>query len=191
MTDILKAENELNIAEKLNPGPWADHSRFAAKAARIIASKAGLSEEKAYISALIHDIGRRSGVTKFRHGYDGYHYLLSINMNEYAPICISHCYAARDINIDEGFDDHSSGERLFVQNFIAEYDYADYDFLVQLCDLLAMPHGLCRLDERIRDIKSRKPDHNEAFVKDLNHRFELKKYFEAKTGTDIYNLLDV
>ena len=37
--DLDRAEYELNKAYKLNPTPWANHSRYVAKAARIISSK--------------------------------------------------------------------------------------------------------------------------------------------------------
>ena len=37
--DLDRAEYELNKAYKSNPTPWAEHSRYVAKAARIIASE--------------------------------------------------------------------------------------------------------------------------------------------------------
>lgn len=37
--DLDRAEYELNKAYKLNPTPWANHSRYVAKAARIISSE--------------------------------------------------------------------------------------------------------------------------------------------------------
>ena len=45
------------IAVRSQPGAWADHSRFVAKACKNIASHCkDLSSEQAYIFGLLHDI---------------------------------------------------------------------------------------------------------------------------------------
>ena len=70
------AENALAEAERLNPGPWADHSRYVALACRNIANRCPeLDQDLAYIYGLLHDIGRYAGVTSERHLIDGYRYL--------------------------------------------------------------------------------------------------------------------
>ena len=56
-----EAEQLLKEAEKLNPGPWGDHSRTVAHCAQCIAEKSGLNSDKAYVVGLLHDIGRRFG----------------------------------------------------------------------------------------------------------------------------------
>ena len=69
------AENALAEAERLNPGPWADHSRYVALACRNIANRCPeLDQDLAYIYGLLHDIGRYAGVTSERHLIDGYRY---------------------------------------------------------------------------------------------------------------------
>ena len=61
------AEQALLEAEKSNPGPWADHSRYVAQACRNIAQHcAHLSAERAYVLGLLHDIGRYAGVSSER-----------------------------------------------------------------------------------------------------------------------------
>ena len=66
------AEAALEAAHAANPGPWADHSRYVALACKQIASRCPhLSEEKAYLYGLLHDIGRHAGVTSERHLIDG------------------------------------------------------------------------------------------------------------------------
>ena len=87
------AEAALKEAEKLNPGPWGDHSRYVAKACRNIAARCdGLSEETAYCLGLLHDIGRYAGVTSERHLIDGYRYCSSRGWEKAAQICISHAF---------------------------------------------------------------------------------------------------
>ena len=54
----------LEDAERRNPGAWVPHSINVAKAARIFAEALGsIDPESAYICGLLHDIGRREGVS--------------------------------------------------------------------------------------------------------------------------------
>lgn len=75
---IDEALKELEIAGQLNSGPWVKHSMNTGIAARNIAEKVpGLDPEKAYIIGLMHDIGRRAGITDIpTHVYDGYKYCM-------------------------------------------------------------------------------------------------------------------
>lgn len=67
-----KANEMLAEAEKLNHGSWVKHSLYVAEGAKIIASNCGrMDEELAYIAGMLHDIGRRFGVTSMRHSIDG------------------------------------------------------------------------------------------------------------------------
>jgi HD superfamily phosphodiesterase len=65
------AERLLKEAETRNPGPWVAHSKNVALAAKCIAEHSNLDAEAAYIMGLLHDIGRREGITKMRHTLDG------------------------------------------------------------------------------------------------------------------------
>ena len=61
---VAEADKLLNEAEKLNPGRWVAHSRTAALCARAVAEKCeNLNPDCAYVLGLLHDIGRRQGVT--------------------------------------------------------------------------------------------------------------------------------
>lgn len=61
----------LNEAHAMNPGPWKEHSIVAAECAYKIAKEcADLDEDKAYVLGLLHDIGRRFGVTGLAHVID-------------------------------------------------------------------------------------------------------------------------
>ena len=72
------AEQELQLAGELNPGPWTKHSLNVGIAARNIAEKVpGLDAEKAYIVGVLHDIGRRVGIVDIpTHVYEGYKYCI-------------------------------------------------------------------------------------------------------------------
>ena len=71
---IEEAKSELEIAGKLNPGPWIEHSLNVGVAARNIAKKVpGMDENKAYVVGMLHDIGRRVGIVNTpQHVYEGY-----------------------------------------------------------------------------------------------------------------------
>ena len=68
-----EAVRELEIAGKMNPGKWVEHSLNVAKVAELIANNCdSLDSERAYIFGLLHDIGRREGVFAVKHIIDGY-----------------------------------------------------------------------------------------------------------------------
>ena len=85
-----QAEYELKIAAQMNPGPWDRHSYSVANNARRIAQKVpGLDSDKAYVMGLLHDIGRRAGVTGILHIFDGYDYLMGLGEPDLARICLT------------------------------------------------------------------------------------------------------
>ena len=62
-----KTKKMLSEAEILNPGPWVNHSLYDAQGAKLIAANCeGMDAEVAYIEGILHDIGRRFGVTNMR-----------------------------------------------------------------------------------------------------------------------------
>lgn len=53
-----------------NPGPWGKHSLTAAHCAEKIAAACGdMGAEKAYVLGLLHDIGRKFGVSVARQDF--------------------------------------------------------------------------------------------------------------------------
>jgi HD superfamily phosphodiesterase len=72
LPSLKEAYEILTEAQQLNPGPWVEHSLFVAQGAKLIALHCeGMDSEAAYIVGLLHDIGRRFGVTNMRHSIDG------------------------------------------------------------------------------------------------------------------------
>ena len=182
-----EAERLLTEAGTMSPGPWTAHSRVVARCAeRIAACCEGMDPEKAYALGLLHDIGRREGVTAVAHVIDGYRFLMSLGFDENAKVCITHSFAVRNIDTYIGAWDVPDEDRAQIARFIAEWEYDDYDRLIQLCDSLAMADGTIDLKARMDDVEARHGNYPEA--KRAAH-YRLKAYFDHKAGRDLYGVL--
>ena len=184
-----EAEALLEEAGKLNPGPWIDHSIFAGKAAKLIAKNCpGLNSDVASVLGMLHDIGRRCGVTDMRHIIDGYNFCMDRGYNFLAKICLTHSFNYKDIEAAFGKWDCSQEEYNFVKEYLQTVEYDDYDRLIQLCDVLALPTGFCLIEKRMVDVALRHGIH-EGILTKWKATFETWKYFEDKIGKSIYSLL--
>lgn len=182
------AEALLAEAAQMNPGPWEAHSRHVARAAEAIAARhPDLDAETAYIVGLLHDIGRREGVTGMRHVYDGYTYLASMGYEDAARICLTHSFASGNVMAIFGKWDCSDEELAVVETYIGGTSYNEYDRLIQLCDSLAMANGVCLMEKRMMDVALRYGT-NEYTVDKWRATFGLMGHFEGIIGRSIYSL---
>lgn len=188
---VADAEKLLIEAEKLNSGLWIAHNRTAGFCARAIAEKCdNLNPEYAYVLGLLHDIGRREGVTDMKHIIDGYRFLMSKGYDNSARICLTHSFPYKNINSYNGKNDCSEEETEFIQTFLENTEYDDYDRLIQLCDAISFPNGATFLEKRLVDVVMRR-GFNDYTLQKWKAFFELKEYFDNKTQTDIYKILNV
>lgn len=183
-----QAEELLKEAEICNPGPWGNHSRCVAHCAEKIAAKcADMDAEKAYILGLLHDIGRKFGVRHLGHVSDGYSYMLSLGYDEVAQICLTHSFNGGTTDDYIGRFDTSKEELQLIQHALSLVIMDEYDTLIQLCDSIGGAEGVMDIEERMSDVKRRYGSYPEAkWQKNL----ALKKYFEEKTGMDIYTVTE-
>ena len=156
------ALSELELAGKMNPGPWTDHSMNVAKAAELIAEACGLDREKAFVCGLLHDIGRRTGIAAVRHIIDGYDYAMSKGWNEAARVCLTHSFPIKDIDADIGKKDITAEQYNFIKAFIVEKRFVD----------TTRRYGIFPFT-----------------VDRWNKTIEFKEYFEKMIGRSIYTLL--
>ena len=183
------AESALFEAERRNPGPWGEHSRYVALACRNIAGRCShLDADTAYIYGLLHDIGRYAGVTSERHLLDGYRYCMERGWQKAAQICISHAFMVQEIATSIGVFDMPPEDKAFMAEFVKNAVYDDYDYLVQLCDALALPTGFCLLEKRFVDVAIRYGTHP-ATVERWKAVLRIKERFEAMIGCSIYDCL--
>lgn len=186
---IAEAKKLLKEAEKLNPGLWVAHSKTTGFCARAIAEKCNnLNPDYAYILGLLHDIGRREGITDMKHIIDGYNFMLSKGYTDSARICLTHSFPYKDINSYNGQNDCSEKETLFIESFLENTEYDDYDRLIQLCDAISFPDGPVYMEKRLVDVVLRR-GFNDLTIPKWEAFLNLKDYFDKKTGTDIYNLI--
>ena len=123
---IEEAKIELEIAEKLNPGPWIEHSLNVGIAARNIAKKVpGMDANKAYIVGMLHDIGRRVGIVNTpQHVYEGYKYAITKGWDEVARVCMTHSYPLMK---DEFDYTPETEEEIAIKEYIMNCQADDYD----------------------------------------------------------------
>lgn len=183
------AEMELKKAEVSNPGDWVKHSYYVALACETITAHTDdLSKDLAYCYGLLHDIGRYPGRTSEKHLIDGYRYCMNLGWDKAAQICISHAFMIQDIHTSIGTFDVSKEDYTFMEQFVKNAVYDDYDRLVQLCDSLALPTGFCILEKRFVDVTMRYGFHPYTIAR-WKKILAIKDYFDEKSHCSIYELL--
>ena len=186
---LYEAQSYMTEAKALNPGPWVQHSINAAEAARAIAKHhPALDPEMAYIFGYIHDIGRREGVTQLRHIVDGYKFLQERGFDDAAQICMTHSFPSKDVLSFQGKWDCTDEEIEFIKSYLANVQYTEYDRLIQLCDALAMPNGICVIEKRFVDVVLRHGI-SEYTLPRWRAYLKIKRDFERTIGISIYSLL--
>ncbi len=184
-----QAERELALAARQNPGPWEAHSRNVGLAARRIAAVCPtLDEQQAYLCGLLHDIGRRNGVSAMRHTIDGYDYAMANGWPRIARVCLTHSFPTRDADADIARRDITEEQYQFIKQYLQQTEYDEYDKLIILCDALADADGFCLLEKRLVDTSRRYGLY--PFTLDRwNSTFAYKEHFEALIGASVYTLL--
>lgn len=182
------AKQALREAGQRNSGPWIGHSESVAQNAKLIAQRCGLDAQKAYVMGLLHDIGRREGVSGIKHIFDGYAYMLEMGEKEIARICLTHSFPLKDVQTYIGAYDCTEEQLAFLRDFLEHTEQDDYDRLIQLCDAISLPEGACIMEKRLMDVALRHglPE----FSLDKWRAFlALKQYFDDKCGCNLYEFL--
>lgn len=184
---IQQAEEELQLAGAMNPGPWVAHSVNVGLAARHIAEKIdSMDADKAYILGLLHDIGRRVGIVNIpKHVLAGYEYASQQQWDEVARICMTHSYVLMEKDIDENTP---SSEEQIIRPYLVVCQPDRYDLLIQLCDSIATDYGFVILEKRFVDV-ARRYGVWPTTIERWNRTFAIKDEFEALMGCSIYDVL--
>lgn len=184
-----EAHAELEKGAALCPGPWVQHSQSVAANAMLIAEKTSIIDsDKAYVMGLMHDIGRRAGVKGIQHIFDGYDYMMQIGQEALAHICLTHSFPVKNADTYIGKYDCTAERKQFLQHFLENREYSEYDLLIQLCDAISLPNGACIMEKRLVDVAMR---HGlpEFTLEKWAAFMRLKKHFDALCACNIYTLL--
>jgi hypothetical protein len=184
-----QAQEYLTEAEERNPGPWVAHSIQVAETARRMAlAHPQIDPENAFVLGLLHDIGRREGVSDMRHVIDGYNFLMNEGYAGAARICLTHSYPIPDIEARSGHWDGTTEEEDFVADYLAKIEYTPYDRIIQLCDAICLPSGPVLMEKRLLDVTLRHGA-NEFTTRKWQAFFDIQQEFEDVIGISIYSLL--
>lgn len=182
-----EAERLLAWAGNENPGPWTEHSRVVAEAARTIADACELDGDKAFVLGLLHDIGRYRGVTDLRHVHDGYILLRERGYDDAAQICLTHSFPSRAMEEYSGRNDCAPDDFRELCKALGDCIYTDYDLLIQLCDSIGLVSGVCLMEKRLVDV-ARRHGANAFMLRKWERLFVILEYFNALAGKKVYGL---
>ena len=168
------------------------HTKGVAAAAKKIAEYLPvLDPEKAYILGLLHDYGKRISekIENYFHGLEGYDQMLKLGYPEVAKICLTHTFF--DKNFD--YSDFSYPVEWLeqVKTKLQKIEYDDYDYLICLCDKFFEGLKIVPIEKRAEGIAKRYKTTDRQIKIFREKSLLLKKYFDKKTGKDIYKILQI
>ncbi len=188
---IIEAEKIFKVAEQMNSGICVQHNQVAGNIARAIAKRCkDMDEEVAYILGLLHDIGRRFGTFDMKHILYGYSFMNDLGYEDSAKICLTHSFPLKNINSYNGKNDCTEEESQFIQSYIDDLQYDDYDRLIQLCDAISFHFGVEILEKKFVDVVMKR-GFNEFTILKWKELFKIKVIFDEKTNGDIYKLVEL
>jgi len=146
-----------------------------------------LDADQAYCFGLLHDIGRYKGPSAMMHILDGYNLLMERGYLDAAQICITHSFPTQTFAEYSGADDCTDEDREVIRGVLEGASYTDYDRLIQLCDSLALPEGICLMEKRLIDVALRHGT-NDLVVPKWKALFAIFADFESRLESPLYSL---
>ena len=189
---ICSYTDKLNEQMGLPRGISRRHYENVAFCAYSIAEKCGLNKEKAYILGILHDYGEyiEDTIPNTFHGTAGYDEMMLLGYNEVARTCLTHSFWEGVYEVDY-FKSYNSNEIKRAINIISTIKLDEYDYLIQLCDMLCSDKGIVSVEERIDYIVNKyKLDKNLVGFKRKKAN-ELKKHFDELCNKNIYEILGI
>ncbi len=188
---ICEKTKEPNIARGLTPDESVYHYLDVSQCAEKIASHCGLDSHKAKILGLFHDYGEyiERTVPGTFHGTAGYDEMMKLGYDEIARVCLTHSFW-------EGVYDpeHFSYDKKEVARagmLISKMELDDYDYLIQLSDMLCCHRTFVKLEERIAYIVNKYKRSSKEAENMKKAAEKLKERFDKLCKQDIYELLEI
>lgn len=167
------------------------HTTGVARFSALLAEAFGIDAEKAYILGLLHDYGKRNNEfeSNIFHGLEGYREMMRMGYDEVARICLTHTFRDKDFSNEEyNYPDQWLNES---RNLLQQYDYDDYDLIVQYADLFFEGLNIVKLDDRIAAIAARYKISPQQLKNLSDSAFNLKKQIDFRCGCDSYQILGI
>ncbi len=160
--------NETINDGKINTSAWINHSLWEGWLCSLFAEKMNLNPECAEVLGMLHDYGRKE-IHTIQHVIRGFELLADMGYEQEARGCLTHSFlnggrcASNEI-AEPGFYVSSEGTPCWEKNaqkdditfFLEQYEYDDYDRILNLADLMATSSGIVSPYERILDIATRR-----------------------------------
>jgi len=197
--DINKAYEYLQFAEKCllehqeSTDNYRNHCINVSKAAKLIASEyRNLDATKAEVMGLLHDIGKYQyeDIVKRHHSVTGYEYMMSEGYHDVARTCLTHTFPLKYFDeITEGFFHHNEKDIKFIKDFFDNNEFDKYDEILQVADILSLPYGFVRIEERFAEMLARYK--LKDMGKSINAYKSVKDKLSREIGEDIYKVLSI
>ena len=153
---------------KTNTSDWISHSLGEGRLCAVLAEKMNLDPQRAEVMGMLHDYGRKE-IHSIQHVIRGFELLSDMGYDREAISCLTHSFinggrcASNEIAEDgfyvspDGIPCWSEGSKKDdVTRFLEQYEYDDYDRILNLADLMASSHGILSPYDRILDIATRR-----------------------------------
>ena len=171
---------------------FREHCNKVAKNAQKIASRTSdMNPELCFVMGLLHDCGRiRDEKAENRHhSWIGYQLMSSKGWSDIARICITHNFYEKGFEVKS--DNVCNDDISSCLKFLSQIEYNDYDYLIQLTDILNDMGTDCTIEYRFSSLANRYPisqDQIRQFSNIIKNRL---LYFNAKCNCNIYELLGI
>lgn len=180
--------NILNLQMGLPQGISGVHYQNVAYVAATIAQAANLDPQKAYIVGLLHDYGEyiEDTIPHTFHGTAGYDQMMQKGFDEVARVCLTHSFF-EGIYSPDNFA-YESAEIIRAGTIISGMTLDDYDYLVQIADLMSPNLIIDTVENRIHMITEKYKIPPDLAAAKLTAAQNLKARFEQKYSINIYSL---
>ena len=155
-------------SSNFNLSSWINHSYYVSSCCSDLSKMVGIDSEKAKTYGLLHDYGRKLDY-KFDHVILGFQELYNLGFKDESVACLTHSFVngGRCCNNERavsGFYVDSLGNPQWKNDasydditlFLNNYQYNDYDIILNIADLMATDKGIVSPYDRIKDIATRR-----------------------------------
>ncbi len=166
-------------------------NKVAQNACKIAQQTKDMNPELCYVMGLLHDCGRIKDekAENRHHGWVGHQLMISKGWDDVARICITHNFYEKEFDIKNY--PIINDDVIACQKFLSQIKFNDYDYLMQLTDVLNDMGTDCTIEYRFASLAKRYPI-NKIQMEHFSNIIESRRsYFNFKCGCDIYNLLGI